>query len=240
MDTERTTDHDGTRPNPPLIGSLVFLLLNLPLGIAAFVFVVVTLSVGVGTVIIWVGLAVLAVAVFGWRGFAQLERTRVHAMLGTYIAPPYRPAPETGSRWVARLKDPATWKDMAYCVLLLPIGIAEFVLITTFWAVSLWLTVQPVIFAWLPDSWQPVMFGHLVFHTWAATLPWAALGVLFLAMTVALTRALGILHARYARAILGPSTRRISRLERLSTAGAIDWSTEWPNSANMSYRPVSQ
>ena len=41
-------------------------------------------------------LLILAAAVLAWRGAAQLERARVHAMLGTYIASPYRPLPNGG------------------------------------------------------------------------------------------------------------------------------------------------
>jgi len=234
-----TTERDGTRPNPPLLGSIAYLVMNLPIGIASFVFVVTTLSVGVSTVIIWVGLAVLAVAMLAWRGFAQVERARVHAMLGTYIATPYRPLPEQGNRWLTRMKDPATWKDMAYCVLLLPIGIAEFTLMVTFWATSLWLITLPAYWTWLPVDWRPMLWNQQpMFDSWLETLPWAGVGVVVLAAAVALTRALGTLHARYARALLGPSVRHISKLEELSTAGAIDWSTEWPNQTTMSYRPV--
>ena len=235
-----TTERDGTRPNPPLLGALVYLLMNLPIGIASFVFVVTTVSVGAGTVIIWVGLAVLAVAVLAWRGFAQVERARVHAMLGTYIANPYRP--DEGRRWLGRVKDPATWKDMLYCLLLLPVGIAEFTLMVTFWATSLWLVTMPIYWTWLPDDWRPVVWdGHpFEVDSWPATLPFAALGVLVLAMAVALTRVLGVLHARYARVMLGPSERRISKLEQLDTAGAIDWSTEWPNTTNTIYGSVSR
>lgn len=238
-----TTERDGTRPNPTLLGSLVYLVMNLPIGIASFVFVVTSVSVGAGTAVIWVGLAVLAVSMLVWRGFAQVERARVHAMLGTYIASPYRPMPEGGGkRWGTRIKDPATWKDMAYCVLLLPIGIAEFTLMVSFWATSLWLTLLPAYWGWMPDSWRPVVWDQPVFNvdSWPGTLPWAALGVLVLAITITLTRSLGVLHARYARALLGPSERRISKLEALNTAGAIDWSTEWPHTTQMSYRPVSR
>lgn len=226
-----TTEHDGTRPDPTLLGSLAYLVMNLPIGIASFVFVVTTVSVGVGTAIIWVGVGVLAVAMLAWRGFAQLERARVRAMLGTYIATPYRPLPEDGKRWTTRVKDPATWQDMVYCLLLLPIGIAEFSLMVSFWATSLWLVTLPAYWSWLPYDWRPDMWNAPLFtiDSWTDTLPWAALGVLLLAVTVALTRALGVLHARYARALLGPSERRISKLEGLSTAGAIDWT-----SANMS------
>jgi hypothetical protein len=236
-----TTERDGTRPNPPLLGSLAYLVMNLPIGIASFVFVVTTLSLGVGTVVIWLGLAVLAVSMLVCRGFAQVERARVHAMLGTYIATPYRPLPEKTKRWATRIKDPATWKDMAYCVLLLPIGIAEFTLMVTFWATSLWLVTLPVYWGFLPDSWRAEVWNdgdNPLFRvdSWTETLPWAALGVLVLAMAVALTRVLGTMHAHYARALLGPSTRRIDKLAELSTAGAIDWTAEWPNTANVSYR----
>lgn len=245
MTTEQTTERDGTRPDPPLLGSLGYLVMNLPIGIASFVFVVTTVSLGAGTVIIWVGLAVLALSAVVTRGFAQVERARVHAMLRTYIASPYRPVPEGGKRWSTRVKDPATWKDLAYCVLLLPIGIAEFTIMVTFWAVSLWLVLLPVYWGLMPNSWRAELWNDsdnplLRVDSWTGTLPWAAVGVLVLAMAVMLTRVLGVLHARYARAVLGPSERHISKLEQLSTAGAIDWSNEWPHTTNAMCQPASR
>lgn len=237
-----TTERDGTRPNPPLLGSLAYLVMNLPIGIASFTFVVVTMSAGVGTVIVWVGLAVLAVAMLGMRGMATLERLRVHAMLGTYVASPYRPLPGR-SRWLARVKDPATWKDMVYLLLMLPLGIAEFTIMAVLWSVSLYLTLLPVYWTWIPEDWQMVLWDHSVVDvdSWLSTLPLAGLGVLLLAFTIIATKGLGTLHALYARAVLGPSRRRIAKLDGLSTAGAIDWSAEWPNStATTSYGPVSR
>jgi hypothetical protein len=233
-----TTERDGSRPNPPLLGALAYLVMNLPVGIASFVFVVTTMAVGLGTVIIWVGLAVLAVAMLGMRGMAALERLRVHAMLGTYVATPYRPVGEK-SRWLGRVKDPATWKDLAYLVLMLPVGIAEFTIMVTLWSVSLYLTLLPLYWTWIPGDWQLVLGNHPMVNvdSWLGTLPFAGLGVLVLALTVIVTRALGTLHARYARAMLGPSERHISKLEGLSTAGAIDWSNEWPK---VDYRPVTR
>ncbi|MFC4856801.1 sensor domain-containing protein [Actinophytocola glycyrrhizae] len=235
-----TTERDGTRPNPPLLGALAYLVMNLPIGIASFVFVVTTVSVGVSTVIIWVGLAVLALAVLGMRGMAMLERLRVRTMLGTYVASPYRPAGEK-SRWLSRAKDPATWKDMAYLILMLPIGIAEFTVTVVLWSVSLYLTLLPLYWAWIPSDWQLVLWDHQVVHidSWLGTLPFAGLGVLVLALAIIVTRGLATLHAVYARAMLGPSERHIAKLEGLSTAGAIDWSNEWPSSS-VNYRPVTR
>jgi hypothetical protein len=222
-----TTERDGTWPDPTLVGSLSYLLLNLPIGIGSFVFVVTFASVGLSTVIIWVGIAILAVGVVTWRGAAQLERMRVHVMLGTYIAAPYRPLPEHGltHRLGVRLKDPATYKDMAYHLLLLPIGIAEFTMVITAWATSLSMLLLPIYHSWLPD-WYPTIWHDEVLRvdSWPETLPRAALGMLGLAFSILLTKALGTLHARYARAMLGPSQHRIDRLSTLDTAGAIDWS----------------
>ncbi|MCT2588212.1 sensor domain-containing protein [Actinophytocola gossypii] len=223
-----TTDRDGTQPDPPLWGSLAYLVLNLPIGIASFVFVVTMTSVGLSTVVIWVGLVVLAVAAVVWRGAAQLERMRVHAMLGTYVATPYRPLPDGVTKRVgARFKDPATYKDMAYHLLLLPIGVAEFTIMVTTWATSLWLVLMPVYYPWLPGDWHPVTWdgGAFDVDSWFETLPWAAAGLLVLAVTLTLTKVLGRAHARYARAVLGPSQQRIDRLAKLDTAGAIDWNT---------------
>lgn len=235
-----TTHRDGTKPNPPLLGSLAYLAMNLPIGIGSFVFVVTAMSVGLSTVIIWVGLAALAVAILVMRGLAGLERMRVHAMLGTYIASPYRPLPDKG-RWVSRVKDPATWKDMAYLVLMLPLGIAEFVIVVVAWAVSLYLTLLPVWWLWAPHDWDLEVWDRSVWSigSWVGTLPFAGLGVLLLALAIIITNALGTMHAVYARAMLGPSPRRIAKLEGLSTAGAIDWSTEWPtNTSTMTYGSV--
>lgn len=209
------TERDGTKPNPPVLGSLAYLLLNLPAGIAGFVMVVTMLSLGVSTVIIWVGLPVLMLAILLTRGFARLERARVHAMLGSYVATPYRPLPEgVGQQFKTRFTDAATWKDMTYLVLLLPVGIAEFILMVAFWSASLWSLFLPVYWGFLPADWYPVAWDNPFFtvdSTWEA-LPVAALGALLLAVTIVMTRGLGSLHARFARAMLGPSARRVDAM----------------------------
>ncbi|MFL6145180.1 MAG: sensor domain-containing protein [Labedaea sp.] len=211
------TERDGTRPNPPVLGSLAYLVLNLPVGTAGFVFVVTTLSVGLSTAIIWVGIPLLALAMLVWRAGAALERRRVHALLRTYVATPYLPLPDgLGAQLKTRARDQATWKDMSYFLLLLPVGIAEFVLMVSLWSTSLWLLLMPLYFGFLPAEWYPVFDNHpfaSVDSTWEA-LPWAALGALLLAMTVALTKALGSMHARFARAMLGPSRRMVDSLAR--------------------------
>jgi Putative sensor len=102
----------------------VYLLSNLPLGIAGFVGVVTLASVGFGAVVVWVRVTGPSAAGARRAGRDTLERTRVHALLGASVAWPYRPLLPTGqrARWVARVTDGPTWRDIAYRVVLLPIG----------------------------------------------------------------------------------------------------------------------
>lgn len=203
---------DGSRPRPSLAGSLGYLLLNLPLGIAGFVTVVTLVSVGLSTAIVWVGVPVLAVLVLATRAAARFERARARALLGTFVAAPYRPLPATGwqVRWRARLLDGATWRDIGYFILLFPIGIAEFVVVVTSWSVGLGLAGLPLYFRFLPDG-AFVMFDEdspwLVVDTTVKTLPFAALGLLVLALAIVVTRGLGAGHARFVRLVLGPGPR---------------------------------
>lgn len=200
---------DGTRPHPSTVGSLGYLLLNLPLGIAGFVAVVTLASVGLSTVIIWAGVPVLVALLLGTRAAARFERARAHAMLGTYIAAPYRPLPAHGwrVRWRARLIDGATWRDLAYFIVLFPIGMAEFIVVVTCWSVGLGLATLPLYVEYLPEG-GTVMFNHVVIDTAAQALPWAAVGLLVLALSLVLTRSLGMAHARFVRFALGPARKR--------------------------------
>ena len=66
---------------------------------------------------------------YAWRWFAELERRLIRALTGVEIQEPYRPEPrEAGwSRRIGtRLRDPATWKDLVFLLLQLPLGIASF------------------------------------------------------------------------------------------------------------------
>lgn len=203
-------EYDGTHPRPQLAGAFAFLLLSFPLGTAWFVVLVTLISVGIGTAVIWVGLGVLAFAVLAWRGGAQIERARVYALLDTVIAYPYRelPAGDLKQRWKARLRDPQTWRDLAYLVLLFPLGIIEFTLVVSTWAYGLGLAALPIYYRWLPDgawhwpSWDAGERWFTVDSTFDA-LPWAALGVVMLGFAISLTRWLAAAHARFARALLG-------------------------------------
>ncbi|WP_410659014.1 sensor domain-containing protein [Amycolatopsis sp. lyj-112] len=211
-------ERELSRSDPSFGGSLVYLLMNLPMGVVAFALLVSFISLGVGTLVVWLGVAVLALVVLAVRGAARMERARVYALLDRYIDLPYLPLPAGSQslRWKARLKDRSTWRDLSYFFLLFPLGIIEFVLVTAFWSTSLGLAGLPIYYRFLPN-------GEYRFPTWevpwftvdstVSALPWAALGVLCVALSVALTKALAGAHARLAKALLGPTHAQRRRLE---------------------------
>ena len=108
---------------------ILYLLLALPLGVIEFSFLVTALSFGFGTAITLIGIPVLVATVWAWRWMAHVERRIIGRLLGTEIPEPYRPDPPDTRWWKrlgARLADPATWKDLAFLLLQLPLGIVSF------------------------------------------------------------------------------------------------------------------
>ncbi|AXI81357.1 sensor histidine kinase [Peterkaempfera bronchialis] len=133
------------RPGPGLLGApfaartwkeFLHLLLDLPIAVAAFVYVVVMISLGMGLAVTFLGLPVLAAGVAGARGWAAMERARAAALLGVRVG---RPSPLRPTRpglmgWLgAVLKDGVSWRNVLYCVLMLPWSIFSFTVSVVFW-----------------------------------------------------------------------------------------------------------
>ncbi|MDQ2583562.1 sensor histidine kinase [Saccharothrix yanglingensis] len=116
-------------PRPGPVRTIVFLLASFPIRLVVFPLVVVTTVLGIVTIMLWVGIPVLVAATSLVRGFADLERAWVRAMLGVDVATPDR-LPGGGGllhTWQVRLVDPVTWRELIYVLLALPLGIVEFV-----------------------------------------------------------------------------------------------------------------
>lgn len=111
-----------------ILNDMAFLILSGVLGVVWFAVAVVGFTVGVSTLIIVVGVPILA-ATFGllvWG--AQLERARVHVFLGISIPSPYTELPQDGGRikrGLRTLRTSALWRDIAYLLILFPVGIVE-------------------------------------------------------------------------------------------------------------------
>ena len=203
----------------------IYLLGAMFVGLTWHVILAVGLTLGVGTLVIWVGVFVLALTVLAWRGGAWLERRWVRAMLGVDIPDPYRPAP-SGSLWRrARVvaSDPATWKDLAYLVVLFPLGLLWFVVTTTLWTLALGLLTAPLWY-WIPPAGEAAIFvndnrAYLVLDTLPEALLACVVGAALCVAAAWAVRGMAAAHGAVALALLGPSQNQLqARVEALTAS----------------------
>ncbi|SEF36358.1 Signal transduction histidine kinase [Amycolatopsis pretoriensis] len=114
---------------PRVVRTIGFLIASFPLRIAAFVLVLATTILGIATTMLWIGIPILITATSVAGGLADLERRWVSTMLGVDVPAPRRLPHGAGllQTWQMRLLDPATWRELIYALLALPLGIVEFV-----------------------------------------------------------------------------------------------------------------
>jgi hypothetical protein len=109
--------------------NIIYLLLSFPLGTAYFVFLVTGLSLGLSLLIIWIGIPILLVMLAAWWGLVVFERQLAIWLLHVDIPPMSRETASGQSAWVrlkAHLRNPVTWKGLAYLFARFPLGILSF------------------------------------------------------------------------------------------------------------------
>lgn len=189
--------------------ALSYVALDVPLGVMLFVPTITLLATAAGLAIM-LPFAIPFVIVLFWftRLAGRIERQRLAALLGVELddpIPPYEP----GSHWnrfTQRLRSGARWKELAYCLVRLPVGLLTGIGATVLWAGSLTLLALPATIRLMPG--HRAHFG--LFTLSAGGSAWAASAVgLIILLVVAPwgTLALGRLNAALGRALLGPSTR---------------------------------
>jgi signal transduction histidine kinase len=210
---------------PRTLTASIYLLGSMFVGLTWHTILAVGLTVGVGTLVIWVGVFVLALTVLAWRGGAWLERRWVRTMLGVHIPDPYRPRPD-GSLWRrARMvaSDPATWKDLAYLVVLFPLGVVWFVVTTTLWSLALGLLTAPLWY-WIPPAGEMALFNDgvrssLVLDTLPEALLACVAGAVLCVAAAWAVRGMAAAHGALALALLGPSQAQLrARVEALQAS----------------------
>jgi signal transduction histidine kinase len=219
-----------------------FLLTSLPLAIFWFVVFAAPILLGVFLAAVWVAAIGLVLAVLSWTGRpqwqtfvrglalitapltllsargAQAERRRIARSLGYSVPSPYRRLPPGPKLARARAEDPAVWRDLAYLLLLLPMGVAEFAgVIAAFVFLVGVITLPSWLFVAFPEGaplWQDVRIDTL---PEALTVAVVALPVSALAGYL-LIAGLSQAHVALGRALLGPSrrTRLAERVEELT------------------------
>lgn len=116
---------------------LGYLVLGLPLGIVAFVVAIAGFAAGVSTVVVLVGVPILAVTLRAARGLATVERRATERATGVPLPPHhYRESTRRGLPGVfSRLAEPQSWRDLLHAVVAFPVRLACFV-IAVVWSVG--------------------------------------------------------------------------------------------------------
>lgn len=110
---------------------------GLILAVLAFALAVAGFSAGVGTIVVWVGIPILAGTLALSRWCADLERRATEHALGRPLPPHHYRRPEGGvaRRMVGWLADPQSWRDLLHAIVGFPVRIVTFVLAVT-WVVG--------------------------------------------------------------------------------------------------------
>jgi signal transduction histidine kinase len=201
----------------------VYVASGLPLGIAWLTLLVTLLALGFSLALITIGLPILAIALVLWRWGANTERERAALVLGAPIARPQQAAPPGTrllDRWLARVRDRGTWRDLGYMLLLGPVGIIAGTIAITLWSAAFAALLAPVVASSAPD-------GSLLDDLGIAGAIAVAAGSIPIAVLAALvTRGLAAGCASLAEALLAGDDRaelaqRISALEA-TRSGAVE------------------
>ena len=203
-----------------------YVLLSFPLSVLAFVLVVVGLVAGVGLAVIWVGVPLLVGTLHTARGLADLERSRLPAVLARAVPTPgYRTADPGASfprRLVTPLRDPQRWLDVLHALLHVTVAVPAFVVAVVWWSVTLaglssvaWDWSIPYVGAEQPENYTlPEILGLADTGT-NRVLLYTVVGGLFAVTLPAVVRGCALAGAQLGRGLLtwrGEAQAEIGRL----------------------------
>jgi signal transduction histidine kinase len=161
------------------------------------------------------------------RGMARAERTRIAALLGVEIDDPVPPlqSPSWWGRLVERARSGARWREIAYQVLALPLGILTTTVAILAWSGAAALALMPFYVGALPDDTAHFWLFDVTQGPGAIAVAVVGVGLLAVVapwVTVLFAR-LDVVAARW---LLAPPRRdvldeQVSRLET-SRAAAVD------------------
>jgi Putative sensor len=197
----RTPIHPGdVNPVVRILLDTMYLTIALVTSVLAMAVWIAGLSVSLSLAVFIVGLPVILLTALAFRWTAELDRRNAALVLGRPLRGRYR-AQGGGliSRLTTTLRDPQTWKDLAWLVLHSALGLAFGIAAVTLVASAVGLAVLPVWYWSIPEG---VEFGLWdVDSLWEAFVT-APLAIPLGLLTALLVRAMAAGHARLAAALL--------------------------------------
>lgn len=212
--------------------NLVYLLLSFPLGLFYFVFLVTGVSVGVATLILVVGILILAAVFAASWALTAFERVQAITLLRVKIPPMDKPIEESAGFWT-RLKayftNPVTWKGLLFLFSKFPLGVINFTLVVTVFAVVLALVAAPLAYPWATYD-----LGFTVINSLSDALLVMIVGLLLAPAGFHLLNFLTRLQGEYARVMLGQSSYESGQSIIPAPSQVSDTETPAGNSADNS------
>lgn len=216
-----------TRPGR-LFPSAAYVATGLPAGVITFVVAVVMSALSISTLpVLLLGIPLAWLTSMVVRGLARVERHRI----GAFFEPIPDSVPSLTDRgWWKRLlerfRSGARWREFAYCVASLPLGVVAYTVVAAVWSGSLALVLLPALVGALPGDSAKFFFFEASASSGA---PWivataGVFGLLFVApwMTIAVSK----LHWSIADVLLGPTVKERTAMQvrnlETSRSAAVD------------------
>lgn len=186
-------------------GSLIYMLFALVTGIIYFTWAVTGISIGFSMIILIIGIPIIIIFLYSVRGISFIEGRIVEALLGERMPRRSRFTDKNVKLWdriKELLTDRTTWLGMLYMILQLPLGIIYFTLVVVAIATSVSLIIAPFIFLiWnIPIITHTGDFEYFLPNWFLPLIPLA--GFLLLTVNMHLTKFVGKIHGKYAKALL--------------------------------------
>ena len=201
--------------------AMVHHLTGMVIGVAAFTIIVTGVSVGFGTIAVALaGLPVLGLTLRFADGLARAERARFGLLVGVRI-PAWPEAARAGFRWgiVPRwrtLSDRASWREVGYAVLRMPVSLVMGLISLMIWGVGLAALALPFYDRYMPGG--GVRFGQTWLHPGTLTTLISIGGLVTLVAAAQVTLGLARADARMARYLLAPPRDLAARVTELETS----------------------
>lgn len=206
----------GVAADPRTYGALFYMMLALATGIFYFTWAVAGLALSAGLSVLIIGLPFIVLFFGSVRVLSLVEGRIVETMLGMRMPRrPVYPAQHVGlmRRIGSMFTDVHTWTTLCYMWLMLPLGIAYFIIAVTLLSLSVAFIGTPLAMLFHHDWLAGMYVNHQVTVDWGFgphepgwgdAVGMCVVGILLLFATLHLARALGRLHGYIAKHMLVP------------------------------------
>jgi signal transduction histidine kinase len=125
---------------------ILYVLVSTPVAALGFAYALVATALGAGLAFTAAGFPLLALALYGTRGFGAFHRRLARGLLDEWIEPPAPARTATGffGKLQARLSDATAWRAMAYLLVKFPLAVISFYVVALTWAWGLVAVTSPL------------------------------------------------------------------------------------------------